>query len=79
VLVSNAGVGATAPPLVSNVEKMHEMIRLNVGDAGLAPRGLRTTQRARLDPIFRAGTPSIGELAEALMRAPNLLTAQAPS
>ena len=31
LLVNNAGVGATAPLLDSNVEKMDEMIRLNVG------------------------------------------------
>jgi short-subunit dehydrogenase len=31
MLVNNAGVGATAPLLDSNVEKMDEMIRLNVG------------------------------------------------
>jgi short-subunit dehydrogenase len=29
--VNNAGVGATAPLLDSDVEKMDEMIRLNVG------------------------------------------------
>jgi uncharacterized protein len=31
LLVNNAGVGATAPLLESDVEKMDEMIRLNVG------------------------------------------------
>src|ERR1700716_1505529 len=31
MLVNNAGVGATAPLLDSDVEKMDEMIRLNVG------------------------------------------------
>ncbi|HEY4042556.1 MAG TPA: SDR family oxidoreductase [Rhodopila sp.] len=31
LLVNNAGVGATAPLLASDVEKMDEMIRLNVG------------------------------------------------
>src|SRR6202011_5420549 len=31
LLVNNAGVGATAPLLDSDVEKMDEMIRLNVG------------------------------------------------
>jgi len=30
LLVNNAGVGATAPLLASNVDKMHEMIDLNV-------------------------------------------------
>ena len=32
-------------------------------DAILAPSGLRTTQRAILNHISRAGTPSVGELA----------------
>jgi DNA-binding MarR family transcriptional regulator len=36
-------------------------------DAALAPCGLWTTQRAILNHIFRAGTPAIGELAEALV------------
>ena len=36
-------------------------------DAALAPCGLRTTQRAILSHILRAGTPSMGELAEALV------------
>src|ERR1700723_3699195 len=31
LLVNNAGVGATAPLLDSDVEKMDEMIRLNIG------------------------------------------------
>src|ERR1700676_5014380 len=31
MLVNNAGVGATAPLLDSDVDKMEEMIRLNVG------------------------------------------------
>src|SRR5882757_1310354 len=31
LLVNNAGIGATAPLLDSDVEKMDEMIRLNVG------------------------------------------------
>src|ERR1700744_324157 len=36
-------------------------------DEALAPCGLRTTQRAILNNIKRAGTPSIGVLAEALV------------
>jgi DNA-binding MarR family transcriptional regulator len=36
-------------------------------DAALEPSGLKTTQRAILSHIFRAGTPPIGELAEALV------------
>jgi DNA-binding MarR family transcriptional regulator len=36
-------------------------------DAALAPCGLRTTQRAILSQIRRAGIPSMGELAEALV------------
>ena len=36
-------------------------------DTALAPCGLRTTQRAILSHIVRAGTPSMGELAEALV------------
>ena len=36
-------------------------------DVALAPCGLRTTQRAILKHILRAGIPTIGELAEALV------------
>jgi DNA-binding MarR family transcriptional regulator len=36
-------------------------------DAALAPCGLRTTQRAILNHILRAGTPATGELAAALV------------
>jgi DNA-binding MarR family transcriptional regulator len=36
-------------------------------DAALEPCGLRSTQRAILGHIERAGTPSLGELAEALV------------
>jgi DNA-binding MarR family transcriptional regulator len=36
-------------------------------DAALAPCGLRTTQRAILSHIFRAGRPAMGELAESLV------------
>jgi DNA-binding MarR family transcriptional regulator len=36
-------------------------------DVALAPCGLRTTQRAILNHIFRAGTPAIGELADGLV------------
>jgi DNA-binding MarR family transcriptional regulator len=36
-------------------------------DAVLAPSGLRTTQRAILNHIARAGTPSVGELAADLV------------
>ena len=36
-------------------------------DAILAPSGLRTTQRAILNHISRAGTPSVGELAADLV------------
>jgi len=36
-------------------------------DAILAPCGLRTTQRAILNHISRAGTPSVGELAADLV------------
>src|SRR5882757_6890962 len=36
-------------------------------DAALEPCGLRTTQRAILNHIARAGTPPVGELAEALV------------
>ena len=36
-------------------------------DAILAPSGLRTTQRAILSQISRAGTPSVGELAADLV------------
>src|SRR5271155_138943 len=36
-------------------------------DEALAPCGLRTTQRAILNHIKRAGTPGMGELAEALV------------
>lgn len=36
-------------------------------DAILAPCGLRTTQRAILNHISRAGTPSVGELASYLV------------
>jgi DNA-binding MarR family transcriptional regulator len=43
-------------------------------DAALEPCGLRTTQRAILNHIFRAGTPPIGELAEALVMDRGALT-----
>jgi DNA-binding MarR family transcriptional regulator len=43
-------------------------------DAALAPCGLRTTQRAILNHIHRAGTPQIGELAEALVMDRGALT-----
>ena len=45
LLVNNAGVGATAPLLDSDVEKMDEMIRLNVGRAH--PADLRCGSRLR--------------------------------
>jgi DNA-binding MarR family transcriptional regulator len=43
-------------------------------DAALEPCGLRTTQRAILKHIYRAGTPPIGELAEALVMDRGALT-----
>src|SRR5580700_742719 len=43
-------------------------------DVALAPCGLRTTQRAILKHIYRAGTPPIGELAEALVMDRGALT-----
>src|SRR5579871_6541159 len=43
-------------------------------DEALAPCGLRTTQRAILNHIRRAGTPSIGALAEALVMDRGALT-----
>jgi DNA-binding MarR family transcriptional regulator len=43
-------------------------------DSALEPCGLRTTQRAILNHIMRAGTPSLGELAEALVMDRGALT-----
>jgi DNA-binding MarR family transcriptional regulator len=43
-------------------------------DSALEPCGLRTTQRAILNHITRAGTPSLGELAEALVMDRGALT-----
>lgn len=43
-------------------------------DAALEPCGLRTTQRAILNHIARAGTPPLGELAEALVMDRGALT-----
>jgi DNA-binding MarR family transcriptional regulator len=43
-------------------------------DAALASCGLRGTQRAILSHVFRAGTPSLGELAEALVMDRGALT-----
>lgn len=43
-------------------------------DEALAPCGLRTTQRAILNHIRRAGTPPIGALAEALVMDRGALT-----
>jgi DNA-binding MarR family transcriptional regulator len=43
-------------------------------DDALAPCGLRTTQRAILNHIRRAGTPPIGALAEALVMDRGALT-----
>src|SRR5271170_7477793 len=43
-------------------------------DAALEPCGLRTTQRAILKHISRAGAPPIGELAEALVMDRGALT-----
>lgn len=43
-------------------------------DAALEPCGLRGTQRALLNQILRAGTPSLGELAEALVMDRGALT-----
>jgi DNA-binding MarR family transcriptional regulator len=43
-------------------------------DSALEPCGLRTTQRAILNHIARAGTPPIGELAEALVMDRGALT-----
>jgi DNA-binding MarR family transcriptional regulator len=43
-------------------------------DSALEPCGLRTTQRAILNHIARAGTPPIGELADALVMDRGALT-----
>jgi DNA-binding MarR family transcriptional regulator len=43
-------------------------------DSALEPCGLRTTQRAILNHIVRAGTPPLGELAEALVMDRGALT-----
>src|SRR5882762_10873628 len=43
-------------------------------DAALEPCGLRTTQRAILNHIARAGAPPLGELAEALVMDRGALT-----
>ena len=43
-------------------------------DSALEPCGLRTTQRSILIQIFRSGTPSLGELAEALVMDRGALT-----
>ena len=43
-------------------------------DSALEPCGLRTTQRAILNHIARAGTPALGELAEALVMDRGALT-----
>ena len=43
-------------------------------DSALEPCGLRTTQRAILNHIARAGTPPLGELAEALVMDRGALT-----
>src|ERR1700733_1620348 len=43
-------------------------------DSALEPCGLRTTQRAILNHITRAGTPSLGELAESLVMDRGALT-----
>ena len=43
-------------------------------DSALEPCGLRTTQRAILNHIARAGTPSMGDLAEALVMDRGALT-----
>ena len=43
-------------------------------DSALEPCGLRTTQRAILNHIARGGTPSLGELAEALVMDRGALT-----
>jgi DNA-binding MarR family transcriptional regulator len=43
-------------------------------DSALEPCGLRTTQRSILMQIARAGTPSLGELAEALVMDRGALT-----
>ena len=43
-------------------------------DSALEPCGLRTTQRAILNHIARAGTPALGELAEVLVMDRGALT-----
>lgn len=43
-------------------------------DSALEPCGLRTTQRSILSQIARSGTPSLGELAEALVMDRGALT-----
>jgi DNA-binding MarR family transcriptional regulator len=43
-------------------------------DSALEPCGLRTTQRAILNHVVRAGMPSLGELAEALVMDRGALT-----
>jgi DNA-binding MarR family transcriptional regulator len=43
-------------------------------DSALEPCGLRTTQRAILAQIARSGTPSLGELAEAMVMDRGALT-----
>lgn len=43
-------------------------------DTALEPCGLKTTQRAILSHILRAGTPPVGELAEALVMDRGALT-----
>jgi short-subunit dehydrogenase len=66
MLVNNAGVGATAPLLASNVDKMEDMIRLNV-------TALTRLTYAAVPAFVARGNGTIINIASAVAIAPELL------
>ena len=66
LLVNNAGVGATAPLLAADVEKMHEMIDLNV-------TALTRLTYAAAPGFVARGTGTIVNIASIVAIAPELL------
>lgn len=65
-LVNNAGIGATAPLLASDIDKMDEMIALNVG-------ALTRLTYAAVPGFVKRGTGSIINIASVVAIAPELL------
>jgi DNA-binding MarR family transcriptional regulator len=72
----NMATGSKQPKSPCNCTALRKASRRvsQLYDSALEPCGLRITQRAILNQVVRSGTPSLGELAEALVMDRGALT-----